>query len=479
MWGTSGTCGKKKSLGEYCKNAGGNYDNNNCVTGLCSDVTGKCEIRTSGCRSFSACVGLENAVLALTETFAPVLSSLPGSGKEGDGNSRERTHYVIDKPDSFDLPFEYTHRVMNGITIKVKGGANFPTITPDLDTDWAQLKVVASVGLKMKWSFTITIEGDGNLDLDETKILKLSDSLGPCKPASEECIPFYFFRKPITFKIGPDNFMVFLEAGVQIIAQMKYQVKSNGRFEMKFGLEEQEIDFGTVTISQCGLDKSCTPGISATPPTVENKWIKTMSGEVDSTAEAHLRIGPEIALRINGIGVGAGIMAHMDVQGAISAKTSPSCVAGAGTVAFSLIGGLHVPAFSLGDAIAVQCRSTYKQAAGAQPPSGECQQFGGFFQTMVGELTNGITIFPGVSICTDIQKFTPTPLLLSFSGSIGSGCDVVLTPGKQACEALEFQSSILPPNNNAAGAAVGGAVVITLVFFGGVVAKYYYDKKNT
>lgn len=52
----SGDCRNKQGLGAACMNAGGNYDNNNCVTGLCSSSSATCERRTSGCGSFSKCV---------------------------------------------------------------------------------------------------------------------------------------------------------------------------------------------------------------------------------------------------------------------------------------------------------------------------------------------------------------------------------------------------------------------------------------
>ena len=47
-----GTCEKKRSLGESCVD----HDNNHCVTRLC-DNSNTCSQRTSGCASFSDCIG--------------------------------------------------------------------------------------------------------------------------------------------------------------------------------------------------------------------------------------------------------------------------------------------------------------------------------------------------------------------------------------------------------------------------------------
>ena len=47
-----GTCEKKRSLGESCVD----HDNNHCVTRLCDD-SNTCSQRTSGCASFSDCIG--------------------------------------------------------------------------------------------------------------------------------------------------------------------------------------------------------------------------------------------------------------------------------------------------------------------------------------------------------------------------------------------------------------------------------------
>ena len=50
--GVPGTCEKKRSLGESCVD----HDNNHCVTRLCDD-SNTCSQRTSGCASFSDCIG--------------------------------------------------------------------------------------------------------------------------------------------------------------------------------------------------------------------------------------------------------------------------------------------------------------------------------------------------------------------------------------------------------------------------------------
>ena len=49
---SDGTCEKKRSLGESCVD----HDNNHCVTRLCDD-SNTCRQRTSGCASFSDCIG--------------------------------------------------------------------------------------------------------------------------------------------------------------------------------------------------------------------------------------------------------------------------------------------------------------------------------------------------------------------------------------------------------------------------------------
>ena len=52
--GPDGDCRAKKTIGEACKNAGGNYDNNNCVTRHCDDVYGVCRAynRIEDCMCF-------------------------------------------------------------------------------------------------------------------------------------------------------------------------------------------------------------------------------------------------------------------------------------------------------------------------------------------------------------------------------------------------------------------------------------------
>ena len=63
-----GTCEKKRSLGESCVD----HDNNHCVTRLC-DNSNTCSQRTSGCASFSDCIGA--AVDAGKDFFQTEISS--------------------------------------------------------------------------------------------------------------------------------------------------------------------------------------------------------------------------------------------------------------------------------------------------------------------------------------------------------------------------------------------------------------------
>jgi len=367
----NGVCQAKKSLGDECPNAAGNYDNNNCVTGLCSSSTGKCELRTQGCQSLVACVDMGAAVaLALAEytaeaTVGAVVDILEQVGcaagetlcygnmalTVGDGTARFSV--VFDDDDIADGIFTATGEIY----LEVATDLN---LLADIAAPKFKLSV-PDVVLGIQLTIAMELTADGNKE--KTWDFVVSDELRVCTDPfnkKRKCNPYIFFERVI--KMG--YVTVDIEIGFQVVGALTGAIETSAAFTVALTVDE------SITAPEVGVEVTSDGfrilGLEeAWNQIAAINWIDnvdvTIAGGATVSAEFELSFGPQLFVIVNGVQFQGGLdfVFKAGLEFTAEADTeSGGCVSGGAAMSFGLLLDFYSPPFDLAAGAEAACTAT-------------------------------------------------------------------------------------------------------------------------
>jgi len=364
----NGNCRDKQTLGAACQNAAGNYDNNNCVTGLCSSTTGKCEVRTAGCQSLAACVDMGASVaLALAEYTANAaagwvvsLTNLIGCADGQTVCSGNMGLTISDGNAKFSVSFE--EEIADGL-ITATGEIYLQIATSlnlDADITAPMFKLaVPDVILGLSLEVSLPFEASKEKELF-SKDFVLSDELGVCKdPFNKKraCNPYMFFERVI--KMGYAT--VDIEIGFQIVGAMSATISAESDFTLKFTVEK-EITAPEVGV-QVSPDGFTILGLNEAWNQIANtNWLDevdvTVEGGVTVAGDFELNFGPQLFVVINGVQFQGGLDFVFKAGLEFTASADTGCASGGASMAFGLLLNFYSPPFDLEAGAKAACTAT-------------------------------------------------------------------------------------------------------------------------
>ena len=268
----SGTCYGKKSLGEACTNADGGFDNNNCVSGLCSDTTQKCELRESGCASLANSVALGGSVaLALAEYTGGSLISITNLFCPDSLSNCEGSMELSVEAGRLAFEVEYSASAFGDIltmdgTIRVVAPATLQLEADLVNPDIGIALYVPNVVLDFDIGFTLAFEKSASTEY--SKDFVLSDELSVCSDPfnkKKACDPYIILSRVI--KMGYAT--IDIEVGFQIVGSFTATVEASSdiTFELRVKQEITVPEIGARVTGDgfelLGLAKVCHVNVSA------------------------------------------------------------------------------------------------------------------------------------------------------------------------------------------------------------------------
>lgn len=357
-----GECEKKKSLGESCQNAGGNYDNNYCVTGFCSDTSGVCELRKSGCRSASACI--QRAFSSFADAFGTAMPhAYPNKGARnstvtgtcGDVNADTGAFQgdcnLAAVVDPFSQPFELTGlevELADGLTLKLTGTVEMD-IEPVVDFDQTVPSLKAAVKYKLGNSIVATLVGSkaGKHKIDDEYLLTNGAAL--CStPSGTTCAPLKVFSGAM--KVGHFNFI--FDIGVQLTAYVKGKATASGEFEAASTFTADIEDQVTLEIdpsAKKAKDKVSMVTLDDAAPTLSAE-MTTLTATAKASASLAVVLGAEVTVSVNGIGVEFAAQSKLTMEVDASAD-SDGCIDGRAGATAGIDVGVHLPSMDISGAM--------------------------------------------------------------------------------------------------------------------------------
>jgi len=374
-FGSSGYCQNKKSLGESCINAGGNYDNNYCVTNLCSSSSGVCEQRTSGCSSFVKCVS------GFFDAIAEGLASFTS----GNGGSESWSNANCDDPDS-GCSGDLVIYPKSGFYLYFPSGTSSDELSLEgsMSVDWSK-GINADMDLKdfdmeiyiQDFTFTLNADigidvtaeeelyyynydGDSDADTDTNleweieRDMLLSDGLSLCEypDSSTICDPYIIYRKSL--KLGKAT--VEVEVGIQMIAKFKASVKATSEINQRFSVNKEIVipklgaHLSTGGIDMLGLDDFSDSNFDVTDISI------TTGANSDIESSFELKIGPQVYVSINGIEVYGAVDLSFLTKSSFQTGDDGSCISGASGLGMAMNIHFGSPPFSIGDGANAICQ---------------------------------------------------------------------------------------------------------------------------
>mmetsp|Transcript_14199 Transcript_14199/g.21444 ORF Transcript_14199/g.21444 Transcript_14199/m.21444 type:complete len:612 (+) Transcript_14199:131-1966(+) len=356
-----GTCKMKKGVGESCQNADGNYDNNNCVTGLCSDTSGVCEMRTNGCSSFANCVEI-GAKVALNlveyvgqvsgvETFSTSSCSQGGSVCRGNGEFT---------PQENGFTISYYHTFADILTLIGTFSLEQPDDTITIDADFASPDVAVYLS-----ETNVTLDLEAFVDLQSgasgSVELLLSDGRYRCyDPLNKkyECEPYIIYEK--TIALGSSGMTVNIEIGAQVVGEVSYEVSGDSGVRLNWAVRKSwtipKLGAG-ITASELYLLGTDLSSLWDASPVMTPVDIIVEEGSVD--VEATLSLGPQFYIDINGIKLYGGVDFVFKTAAELVATAGSGCASGGAAVSFGAVMHFYSPPFSLSTGVEALCQTIF------------------------------------------------------------------------------------------------------------------------
>jgi hypothetical protein len=417
-WFSDGKCMHKRSLGMPCTNAGGNADNNFCVTRLCSAEDGNiCMHRTGGYASFGNMVATIGADLGLlSQSYIDYGDNLPGTVNvqsancnDPDNHSGQCTGKFSVAPKTGCVEFQYRQDVFDILGVNGKIGGCLPSLGADADLR----KMEFSVSLN---DMEIYSQGEITFNLDEftgafDKRFVLNDGDKRCGTPAEpsKCKPKMLFQK--TVRLGKAS--VNVEIGYNIAAHIFGEVSSGEGYKHTISMDKSlKFPSLSLTLGPNGVDFDAD---SPDKNFVIDSWVEG-TGQVDTKVTA--RIGAQLFFSINGLSVyGGGEFQY--VGKSLFNTDGDICTSGSAAMMGAVVVGFDVPEIDVGAAFNAACTAVLGEAH--KHPSDKvvqadrygsecliydpcshptlCNAMGNVLNSLVKDIAGSSTITPGYSKC--------------------------------------------------------------------------------
>lgn len=359
-WPSSGTCKKKKSLGEKCTNDGGNPDNNNCVTKLCDATTHTCKQRTSGCASFGNCLAIGGEIgLALAEFASPLPGVELWGTKDCDAPEKGTCKGSAQiTPGSRDMVITLTSTFGDLLTLTGTASANIPGMI-EFDADLLRPDIAVYIpniefGLKLEVSLGFAAAAV-ETSIDQEFIL--SHEKGRCDDPLDrkgKCKPYIFYEKSL--KIGYAS--VQIEIGFQIVGQVTGKVTATNDFKIAFSVTKDiSVDKLGARITKQGLFLIGVEEFTEQLLDLQNAVDITTVGSSEISADFQLRFGPQLYISVNGIKIQGGVDFVFQALAKLTANGEKGCATGSAGLKFGMFMSFQTPPFDLKAGTKAACES--------------------------------------------------------------------------------------------------------------------------
>ena len=342
-----GSCVKKMPIDEACTNSGGNYDNNFCVTGLCSDSSGVCELRKSGCRSGRDCI--ETAFSWLGETISSAMDEVfTNTGYEnaevtGSCSATECSiEAAVDQlSTSIDLSGLEIALPGEGLTMTLAGSADV-SMKADFNFDQKSPSLEATLDYLISTDLTATLAATqtGNWEVDSEYLLT-NEKIACDNPSGTTCKPMSIYST--AKKIGLTSFVI--DIGIQLTAYVEGKASAEGTLDTVIAFTSLVEDTATITL-QPGKEEALKMDLGDTTPTLTAQ-MSSLAASAKASADLSVVFGVELTLSVNGIGAEFAVQSKMTMElDAVAA--SDSCVDGRAGITGGFDAGVHLPETNIG-----------------------------------------------------------------------------------------------------------------------------------
>jgi len=362
-WWGRGQCTNKRTVGQSCRNAGGNYDNNLCVTQLCNHQSGKCEVREGGCASLATCIDMGFQVATQLAEYTAYatghkLTEVVGLLCPNDQSVCKGLAKLALDDGEFEVSFGHTDKYdilsLDG-TMKMKIPLTF-----ELDVDLAEPRIalyIPNVLFGFNAEFGLTFAA--NAESEYTQDFVLSDGLGICKdPLNERglCNPHIFFRRIIAMKYA----QIDIEIGFQIVGSVTASVSVSSDLSVTFAISRE------IVVPKLGAEVT-KDGLELLG--LEELWDGLVNTDlldhVDFNVAANARVAadfsinvsPQLFVVINGVKFQGGIDFVFAAAAEFTAGSDSGCGSGGASMSFGMLMDFYSPPFDIKSGTKAACNS--------------------------------------------------------------------------------------------------------------------------
>jgi len=357
-----GTCMAKKTIGEGCMNGGGNYDNNLCVTQLCSDTSGVCEVRTSGCASLGACLDMGLAVAtSLAEysaaAYGSTLVEIVNMVCPEDLSQCQGSASLFPDEARFEVSFSETAfddlLFANGVMyveVPLDIDMTADLVTPDIS--------IFIPNVEFGFDVVFGLDFEASASKEYTKDFVLTDGLGICQDPFNErksCNPHIIFSRVIKMKYATID----IEVGFQIVGSLTATVEASSELLAQFNISKNIVvpKLGA-RVTSSGLTLL---GLDEVWDIVNSNLLDhvdfTVDGEASVKADFNMNVSPQLYVLINGIEFQGGIDFVFAAGAEFKADTESGCASGGATMSFGMLMDFYSPPFDIYEGTKAACTS--------------------------------------------------------------------------------------------------------------------------
>lgn len=366
LWWGRGQCTDygKKTVGESCRNAGGNYDNNHCVTQFCNHESGVCEVRTAGCASLGTCINTGAQVaLQLAEYTAYAtghsLTAVKDLQCPDDQSTCQGT--VTLTPDEVRFEVAFSHTVFDDI-LSLDGALNMEVpLDIDLDVDLAEPRIalyIPNVSFGFNAVFGLQFEASA-VSKEYSRNFVLTDGLGICRDplnTKRSCNPHIFYRRIIQMKYAQLD----IEIGFQIVGSLTASVSASSELSAHFTISKE------IVVPKLGAevtkDGLTLLGLNEIWDNLVNAdLLDHVEFDVDAgvrvAADFSINVSPQLFVVINGVEFQGGIDFVFAAAAEFTANLASGCASGGASMSFGMLMGFYSPPFSVYSGTQAACNS--------------------------------------------------------------------------------------------------------------------------
>lgn len=365
-WRGKGECTDygKKTVGESCKNAGGNYDNNHCVTQFCNDESGVCEVRTGGCASLATCLNMGVQVaaqLAEFSAFATGHALTPISNLLCPDDESTCQGSVSLTPDEVGFEVTFSHTVFDDI-LSLNGALNMEIpLDIDLDVDLTAPVIslyIPDVSFGFNAVFGLHFEASA-VSKEYTRDFVLTDGLGICRDplnSKRSCNPHIFYRRIIQMKYAQLD----IEIGFQIVGSLTASVSASSELSAQFTISKEIVvpklgaEVTKDGLSLLGLDEIWDDLVNTD---LLDHVEFDVDGEATVAADFSINVSPQLYVVINGIEFQGGIDFVFAAAAEFTANLNSGCASGGASMSFGMLMGFYSPPFGVYSGTKAACSS--------------------------------------------------------------------------------------------------------------------------